>query len=374
MPAKVYDCIVVGGGAVGWAVAYELSAHGVRTAVLDHAAVPHQASWAAAGIIPPADQTQAHNQWQQMVALGHRLHADWADRLRQQTDIDVEYRRCGAIHFARTAGEAAALRAACQQWQDDGIDCHALDAQALRTTEPSFSPEITDSASFFAVWMPDEAQVRPPRFLLALRTACVAAGVDFFGDVVAGKFHTAADRAISIITSNGTMHAETFCVAAGAWTAQLIEPLGVTLAMRPYRGQMVLLTQVEPKLHVILNEGPNYLVPRADGRILVGSTVEDVGFQVETTSDAITRLESLATELRPEMTYQLESTWSALRPGTGDGFPFIGRLPNFENVFVAAGHFRSGIALAPATATLVRQCLLGQRPSIPISPFRPERE
>lgn len=371
---QTYDCIVVGAGAIGLGLAYELSTHGMQVAVVDHAQLSHQASWAAAGIIPPADLNQAHDAWQQMIALGHQLHADWAARLQEATGIDVGYRQCGAIHFACTAGEAAALRAASHQWRDDGVRCTPLDAAGLREIQPEFSSEIASRDAFYAVWLPAEAQVRPPRFLRALRAACQQQGVQFFADAEADRFRMDGMRAAALATSQGEFMAGTYCVTAGAWTARLLETLGVSLQMRPWRGQMVLLANVDPGVNMILNQGPNYLVPRADGRVLVGSTVEDVGFQIGTTREAIERLIRFAKYVMPSVRFEVEAEWSALRPGTGDGFPFIGSVPGTSNVFAAAGHFRSGIALCPATARLLRQHVLGQPSSVQIDSFRLDRE
>lgn len=166
-----------------------------------------------------------------------------------------------------------------------------------------------------------------------------------------------------------------FCIASGAWTSTILQQLGIHIELTPVRGQIVLFSRPALPLHRILNEGPNYLVPRNDGRVLVGSTVEEVGFDDETTEEGITELVDFAHDVIPELNHDaVERTWAGLRPKSGDGFPYLGAIPKIDNVSVVSGHYRNGILLAPGTARLMAQLIRGEQPSIDLTPFRPDRE
>jgi glycine oxidase len=150
--------------------------------------------------------------------------------------------------------------------------------------------------------------------------------------------------------------------------------LGISVGMKPVRGQMVLLGGPRPNLRRIVNDGPRYLVPRGDGRVLVGSTEEDAGFDKRTTAEGVSDLLDFAVRLAPGLkSMQFEQCWAGLRPATLDGLPYLGRLPGLDNAFVAAGHFRSGLQLSPGTAVVMSRLIQGLDTTIDLWPFRVER-
>src|SRR5262249_1449351 len=159
-----------------------------------------------------------------------------------------------------------------------------------------------------------------------------------------------------------------------AWSDSLLTQVGWQPGIRPIRGQIALLNTGTPLFHRVLLRGSRYLVPRSDGRVLVGSTEEDVGFAKHTTAGAIAELLSFACRWVPGLTTaSLERSWAGLRPGSPDGLPFVGGVPGTDNLFVAAGHFRAGIGLSPATAMVVKEVILKQSLTIPIDMFRVDR-
>ncbi len=175
-------------------------------------------------------------------------------------------------------------------------------------------------------------------------------------------------------TSEGRIQARHYCLTSGTWTAQLLEPLGWAVPIRPWRGQIVLWKSPSPLISRVVNEGIRYLVPRDDGHVLAGSSVEDVGFDCHTTDEVIDDLKAFSLSLLPQLEeHRIVKTWAGLRPGAADGLPYIDCVPGLTNVTVAAGHFRSGIHLAPATALVTTQLLLGEQPQIDLTPFRLNR-
>jgi glycine oxidase len=165
-----------------------------------------------------------------------------------------------------------------------------------------------------------------------------------------------------------------FVLAAGAWTGGLLDQLGWRPGIRPVRGQIALLNTGAPLFRRVLLWGSRYLVPRPDGRVLVGSTEEDAGFTKRTTAAAISELLTLAGRLVPALAEaHLEQCWAGLRPGSPDGWPFLGPVPGCPNLYVAAGHFRAGIQLSPVTGLVLKELLLGQETTVPLEPFRLDR-
>jgi glycine oxidase len=364
----MHDVAIVGAGVVGLSIAYELARHGRRVVVLERGLPGREASWAGAGIIPPANPATAIHPYDKLRGWSFELHGEWAERLRVETGIDNGFRRCGGLYLARTAGEAASLAGFADQLAVEKIRCEAVVDRLAEC-----APELGGRSNRFrfALLLPDEAQVRNPWHLKALQAVCGALGVELgIGQPVA-EIVVESRRIAGLRTTAGVIVAEQYCFAGGAWTGQLLRGLGYSLGILPIRGQM-LLYQLEPvALKRVINEGPRYIVPREDGHVLVGSTEEEVGFDKSTTPGGTDELARFAEELAPVLTRErLIRAWAGLRPASFDGLPYLGRLPEHENGFVAAGHFRSGLFLSPGTAVMMRQLMLGQPSEFDFGVFR----
>jgi glycine oxidase len=215
------------------------------------------------------------------------------------------------------------------------------------------------------------AQVRNPRHLKALIAACGQRGVALRPGCDVHRLVSERGRITTVHTTEGPLSADRYLLCSGAWTDSLLEPLGEETGIAPIRGQIALLHTGRPGVRPVILVDRRYLVPREDGRLLVGSTEEEAGFKPQPTAGGIGALLAFAASVVPELaTMTLERCWAGLRPGSSDGLPFLGPVPGQDNLFVAAGHFRSGIQLSPGTALLMRELLLGQPPSIPLAPFR----
>jgi glycine oxidase len=218
------------------------------------------------------------------------------------------------------------------------------------------------------------AQLRNPRHIKALLACCRTLGVTLRPGCPVHGFDKQSTRITAVQSSAGRLVADRFLLTAGAWSESLLAPLGCRPGIRPVRGQIALLNTGPPLLHRILLEGKRYLVPRADGRVLVGSTEENAGFDKRTTAEAIGDLLALARRLVPAIGQaQLERCWAGLRPGSPEGMPFLGPVPGFDNLFVAAGHFRAGIQMSPGTALVMKELLLDQPLTVSLAAFRLDR-
>jgi glycine oxidase len=284
--------------------------------------------------------------------------------LREQTGIDNGYLRSGGLELQGDEDDSIA-----EAWRVEGVVFELLEGRELSRLEPALALGVGP-----AYHLPGMAQLRNPRHIQALIAGCAKHGAGLRSGCPVLEFESQGNRVKAVRTPTGRLLAERFLIATGAWTDAVVEQLHWRPGIRPVRGQIVLLNTGVSVFNKILLRGKHYLVPRPDGRVLVGSTEEDVGFDKRTTASAIRDLLRFALELVPGLTNApVERCWAGLRPGSPDGLPFIGRAPDLDNVFVAAGHFRAGIQLSPGTALLLEELLLGKKLTVSLEPFRLDR-
>lgn len=358
------DVLVLGGGIIGLSTAYFLAREGARVAVADKGDFGQESSWAGAGILTPGDPDQARSPIDLFRARSVAMFPSLSAELRDRTGLDNGYWNCGGLEFL-DAGDAVPAG----EWHGEGVACEAVDDRRLHELEPGLSPSLRR-----AFHLPGMAQVRNPRHLKALLAGCGGLGVRLLPGCPAFDFVRQGGRVTAARTAQGDLRAGRFLVAAGAWSDGLLGPLGWRPGVRPVRGQIAMLNTGAPLVRRVLVQGKRYLVPRPDGRVLAGSTEEDVGFDKRTTAAAVAELIEFACSLVPGLAgAHLERCWAGLRPGSPDELPFLGPVPGCDNVFVAAGHFRSGIQLSPATAWVMTELLLGRPAPLPLEAFRLDR-
>jgi glycine oxidase len=362
--------VIVGGGVIGLSIAYAIAREGVRCTVLDKAEMGRAASWAGAGMIAPVAEGPPTHALGALRSLSARLYPDWSAALREETGIDNGYRKNGGVDAAFTALEDEALRTLAGRWREEGIAFERLEGNEYRRVEPALNPALR-----VAYYLPDRAQIRNPRHLKALAAAAAQRGTVLRPGVAAFDCAMAAGRLSAVETSEGRMPCGSAIVAAGPWSSQLLERCGINAPTPPIKGEIVLLRGSRPILTRIVEHGKKYLVPRDDGRVLVGATEEDVGFDTRSTPSAVRDLLDEALRLCPALAdTEVERTWAGLRPGSIDSRPYVGPAPGVENLLIATGHKRAGLQLAPATAEIVADQLLGRQPRIPLEPFRVDRD
>ena len=400
MPQAVNDCnigklitptlnimkhIIIGGGVIGLSIAYELSRRGQAVVLLEKDHVGQKASWAGAGILPPANGDTAIHPLEKLEAFSNDLHLRWARELKTTTGIDTGFRKCGGWYLARTAGESAALLGLKLYWEERGIKFEVCDHERLLKLMPALT--LTRPAQ--GVFLPDEWQLRNPHHLAALHSACLKNGVQVIEECESLELIVNGCKTMSCKTmSCETKVSETecvrvdgrdiigdnYCVTGGAWSESLIEPFGVPLPMTPVRGQMVLFKLPTPPFSSVVNEGTRYLVPRDDGHVLAGATIEEVGFDCRTVDEDIAELAAWAGGLMPHCNSEtLVTAWAGLRPGTYDGFPYLGSIGHSTNSWVASGHFKAGLHLSTGTAVMMADLMEGKPATIDLTPFAPSR-
>jgi glycine oxidase len=361
---------VVGAGAIGLSTAWELSQRGFNVTVVDKSVTGRGTSWAGAGILPPANLKNSFDPIDRLRGLSHQLFPGWADKLKADTGIDPGLQRCGGLYLAETVGEIAAMSGMTEYWQEMEIECNQLTSDEIIGKEAALA-DWWHNTHNAAVWhVPDEYQLRSPNYLCALKAACEQLGVNFLENTDVTDIRCLGGQA-EMQYEGKWQTADGIVLTTGVWTGQIASSLKLELSIVPIRGQILLLKTASPLIHNIINMGQRYILARKDGHTLIGSNEEEIGFELGTTDSVLNSLLDFATHLLPELkTAEHVKSWSGLRPMTFDGFPMIGPVPGVENLYVAAGHHRSGLHLSPGTAVLIADMLSAVEPRIPIDAFQ----
>lgn len=363
------DVLVIGGGVMGCASALALAEAGVRVSVLEKSVPGAEASSAAAGIIGAQIEAHGDGPMARLCLASRALYPALAADLKARTGIDIGLRLHGTLHVAWDEAELGAAwdRAAWQR--EAGLRCELLDGAALRAREPHVAPETCGGVLF-----PDDGRIEPPALLKALRIGAERAGARFSSGSLVRRIVVEGGRATGVLLEDGRVRSAGHVVlAAGSWSA-LVEGSGLPPeSVRPARGQIVeLLLEVPPTATVLYGPGC-YLSPRDDGRVLIGSTLEFVGFSPGVTAAAVRDLLTAAIRLIPRLAEAgLGRTWSSFRPYTQDEMPLLGPT-SIAGLSLATGHYRNGILLAPITGQVIAACVLGTPPPAELEAFAPAR-
>jgi glycine oxidase len=353
---------------MGSGCAWKLAQAGRSVIVLEKSVPGAEASSAAAGILGAHAEAHGPGPMADLLTLGLSRHGAWAKELARETGMDVELRRSGVLRVAENAGGVRTLRRDTAWMRRAKRPLESLSAAAIRKLEPALA-KMAGGIRF-----PDDARVDPKLLFRAVHVAALRAGVTFESGAYVRHIIVEGERARGVLVEGGTeYHAPTVIVAAGSWSTQIAGARIPKHGVVPARGQMVELEMPAPPVtHVV--SGPRcYLVPRDDGRVLVGATVEFVGYRREVTARAVRDLLDAAIGLVPTLgDATVRSSWSSFRPYTPDELPLLGRTAT-RGVILATGHYRNGILLAPITAEIVRAIVLGKKPAIDVTPFEATR-
>jgi glycine oxidase len=358
------DFLLIGAGVIGLLTARELRLAGAEVVVLERGEPARESSWAGGGIVSPLYPWRYAEPVTALAAASQARYPSLCAELRAATGIDPELERSGLL-IESPGEEAVAARWAAAR----GVRLEAVAREEIAELEPGLAAPPAG-----ALWLPDVAHVRNPRFTKALRADVVARGVRLLAGHAVSGFDVApghgSGRIAAVLTPQGRHAAETYIVCAGAWTGDLLGPLGPRPPIDPVKGQMLLFRARPGIVRTTHLAQDRYAIPRRDGRVLFGSTLEHSGYDKATTGAAREELWRIATSRFPALAgFEVERHWAGLRPGSPSGIPFIGRHPAFANLFVNAGHYRNGIVLGPASAALLAELALGREPSLDPAPY-----
>lgn len=342
-------------------VARELAAAGVRVTLLEKGELGREASWAGGGILSPLypwrypDAVTALSRW------SRRHYPAFAAELTDETGIDPEWLSSGLLIAEQDEADAASA------WgQRHGEQIEVATAERLAGLEPHLT--VTGGG----LWLPDVAQIRNPRLLKALARSLELRKVVIRPHSEVLGLEQQGERTMGVRTREGILSAQAIIITAGAWTTELLGPLAAEWQIAPVRGQMLLFGAAPGQMRHIVMRDDHYLVPRRDGRVLAGSTVEYVGFDKSTTAEAHEALRAAAIALIPSLAdCPIEHHWAGLRPGSAEGIPVIGEHPTRPGLYINAGHFRNGVVTGPASARLLADLIFQRPPCVDPAPYRP---
>jgi glycine oxidase len=371
------DLLIVGGGVIGLGIADCARREGLSVCILDKGPLGQEASWAGAGMLTcrPMPRRHAGADYHDLSLLSCKLHAKWAERLRAETGIDTGYRVSGALELFFPENKTATLQSEMQTLVDAalerGLRARIISAADLLALEPNLRREVIGGIEYR-----DEAQVRNPWFLRALIASVKNKGAEIREGVAVKDVRIDHSRVLGIELQNGErLDAGAVVICAGAWSGQF--PSVTKLApvvgkIFPVRGQ-ILCYQAEASLtRHMLTCDHQYIVPRGDGVVLVGATKENAGFEKTTTEEGASALKSFAENLIPAFKkLRHVKQWAGLRPGLKGRHPIIGPVPETTNLYVASGHFRNGLTLAPATAELLMNVILKRNAQFSVEAWYP---
>jgi glycine oxidase len=355
--------VIVGGGVIGLLTAYNLASEVGSVVLLDRSSVGQESSWAGGGIVSPlypwrySPAVTALAHWSQdfYPQLGERLFAD--------TGVDPEVHTTG-LYWLDLDDEAEALA-----WAErENRPLRSVDISAAHAAVPVLGEGFSR-----AIYMADVANVRNPRLVKSLKAALLALpNVTIHEQCEVSGFVREGAQVVGVQTSNGVIHGDQVVLTAGAWSGDLLKTLGLSLPVEPVKGQMILYKCAADFLPSMVLAKGRYAIPRRDGHILIGSTLEHEGFDKTPTDVALESLKASAVELLPALAdAEVVGHWAGLRPGSPEGIPYIGQVPGFAGLWLNCGHYRNGLVLAPASCQLFADVMLGRAPIIDPAPYAP---
>jgi len=350
---------IVGGGINGCLTAMFLKQRGAEPVILERGRTGMEASWAGAGILCPIHPWLYPDAFSHLVQASLAMYPDLQDYLLTETGISMQWHRSGMMIPFFDDDKHNHEQMATQWAERFGWPSEQLGADECRNHEPCLSAEGLRSGLYWK----DVAQLRNPRLLKAVRAMLDKMNVPVWEGCSVDGLIEDGGRVCGVNIGQETMAADAVVLACGSWSGTFGKQIGVNIPVRPVKGQIVLLKGNNMDVRHIVKHESMYLVPRLDGRVLVGASMEDNGFTRGNTVRVVHQLLEAVMRITPGIAdLEIEQQWMGFRPGSPDGMPFIGSVEHKPGLWVATGHYRNGVALAPVTAEIITRQILGEAP------------
>ncbi|MDQ6652507.1 MAG: glycine oxidase ThiO [Acidobacteriota bacterium] len=366
------DVVVVGGGVIGLVIARALSLRGLHDVLLiERNSLGAEASFAAAGMLAPQAEADCADEFFYLACGSRDMYPAFAAALREESGIDVELETTGTLYLAFTEHDVNEVEKRYQWQSEAGLVVERLTADAARSLEPAISEKIRSALKF-----PLDVQVENRRLVKALAVSNERCGVRMVTDTTVESLRIDRSRVSGVETSRGSVATEKVVIANGAWASvvKAADKALPDLRIEPVRGQMLSFAASPPVICHVVYSPRGYIVPRSDGRLLAGSTTEEVGFDKRVTDQGIHSIMTAAAEISPSvMCLPVSASWAGLRPRAADDLPVLGPCAEIEGVWYATGHYRNGILLAPITGELIAEAIVDKVVPPMLSSFSPDR-
>ncbi|CAH9017743.1 glycine oxidase ThiO [Candidatus Nitrosacidococcus sp. I8] len=345
------EITIIGGGIIGMLTARELHLNGFKVTLLERGQLGYEASWAGGGILSPVYPWHEPDSVNQLVAWSQQHYQTLCQTIREESGVDPEWTQCGLLTL--DIAEQAQIQSWANHWN--------ISTTLIQPHHEQWPHGLSGESGFY---LPKTAQVRNPKLMQGLRFYLRKLGVTIKENCEITKLLIRNGSIAAIITKNQKFPVRQVVVAAGAWSGQFLESIDIQIPITPVRGQIIAFKGDPQLLSKIVVAQGHYLIPRMDGHILAGSTIEHQGFNKSTTQRAQEELQEFSYSFMPCLqSLPIVYHWAGLRPGSPRGIPYIGAVPDIEGFYLNAGHFRNGIVTAPASARLLTDIIL-QRDSI----------
>ncbi|HEY0048840.1 MAG TPA: glycine oxidase ThiO [Pyrinomonadaceae bacterium] len=365
------EILIIGGGVIGLALARSLKKFGAgKITILERGKIGRESSFAAAGILAPQAETDKPDDFFYFCNESNKLYPQLAAELFDETGIDIELERSGTLYLAFTDEDVREINRRYAWQKGAQLAVEYLTAEEIRRSEPFISPDVREGLFF-----PNDRQVENRKLILALQKFAALNAIQIVENTEVKNLIVRNGRATGAETETGFFSAETIILTSGAWTSLVrLNDFDLPFKVRPIRGQMLSFQAAKRFFRHVIYSPRGYVVPRLDGRILTGATVEDVGFDKSVTEAGIDFLLEHVLEIAPSLAnLEINDKWSGLRPFAADALPVLGALPETENLFAATAHFRNGILLAPMTAETLAGKIVKDVESPYLQIFKPVR-
>ncbi|MEO5328647.1 MAG: glycine oxidase ThiO [Magnetococcus sp. THC-1_WYH] len=359
--------VIVGAGVMGTATAHRLLERGFAVTLLEKSLPGAESSAAAAGILGAQSEVSGTGPFLELCLASRALFGEYVRELQELSGVCVDFETSGVLEVALTPSEGR-LAAGRAQWMlDRGLEVSLLDREEARRLEPGLTERMVG-----ANYYPRDCQLDPIRLASALAATVGRLGGRFQTGLQVLGIETHQGSVTGVRTTTGVIQGDAVVIASGAWSTGLGGLPAVRTPIKPMSGQIIQVQTRPAALRHVLYGYQGYVVPRRDGRVLMGSTLEERGFDKAVTLDGIHRITSMAREMAPCLgEARLAATWSGLRPAPGDGLPMLGESRHVRGLFFATGHYRNGILLTPITGTIIADLVEKKSPVVDITPFLP---